>query len=114
MPPIILVLFFGPIADRYGRKIVMIIAFVGFLCWSTIMTVVVSYDLDKRYIFIANFIWGCCGYYLSAVVAILAYVSDRTNSENRAFRIGENHCKVNFQVKSLLSVLNFVFEGKRK
>ena len=89
IPPIVLVLFFGPLADRYGRKVVMMIAFIGYACWSTILTAVVYFNLSKYFILVANFIWGCCGYYLSAVVALLAYVSDRTQPDNRAFRIGK-------------------------
>ncbi|XP_066910424.1 lysosomal proton-coupled steroid conjugate and bile acid symporter SLC46A3-like [Clytia hemisphaerica] len=87
IPPILLVLFFGPLADRYGRKVVMMIAFIGYAFWSTILTAVVYFNLSRYLILVANFIWGCCGYYLSAVVALLAYVSDRTQPDNRAFRI---------------------------
>lgn len=87
IPPILLILFFGPLSDRYGRKAILLVSFTGYVAWSTIMTLVVWFELNVLFILVAHFIWGCCGYYLAAVVVMIAYVADRTDPSSRAVRI---------------------------
>lgn len=81
-PAVLLSGFYGSVADKYGRKSVMIVTMVGLLIDTSIQFYVAVYE--PRYyrllIISANFIFGLCGGFITFVMGAMCYVSDATAS----------------------------------
>ncbi|KAL3869493.1 hypothetical protein ACJMK2_042167 [Sinanodonta woodiana] len=88
VPGIFASIVFGTYADRLGRRLVLIIAVLGFFVKSVILTVVIYFDANLIYILIGSFIEGCAGGFLSFLAGSFSYVADITTAGGkRSFAI---------------------------
>jgi MFS family permease len=82
VPAILTCGFYGSVADVYGRKSVLFIAFIGLTVYSATYFIVDTYN-PKSYValvIIANFIMGLCGSYITFIMGSMCYTSDATIS----------------------------------
>ena len=90
MVPSFLVSFYmGPLSDQIGRKPVLILALLGYLLSSILSTIVVAFNLNILFFYLAQFANGIGGFYLCVVMVMNSLISDIVDKENRAFRIGK-------------------------
>lgn len=86
-PAIIAAIYLGTWSDKYGRKIPIIIAVVG-----TLMEVVgiilnsIHFNAPLSYILLPAIPGGITGGSMVILTACYSYISNKTNSENRALR----------------------------
>ena len=80
IPAVFLCGFFGALANKYGRKLVIYITLTGFLLYLCIVFYVTTYKPAIYAILVigANFIFGLSGGYITFVMGALCYVSDST------------------------------------
>lgn len=88
IPSMIVVLFLGPLADRLGRKPVMILAAFGMALQGAVAIVLVHFKPSLYYFMVAHFVGGVLGGYAGFTTAGFAYVTDISSSKWRSFRLG--------------------------
>jgi len=81
-PAVLLSGFYGSVADKYGRKSVMIITLVGLLLDTCIQFYVARYRPRNYGLLIigANFVFGLCGGFITFIMGAMCYVSDATSA----------------------------------
>lgn len=99
-------LIIGPITDRYGRKIALLLASFGSLLGSLVIICTVYLSLDLHFLILASFVSASLGGYLVMSMATLAYVADVSTHRTRTLRIG-----VIQAVHNLSQTLAFVTSG---
>ena len=82
------VLVTGPLSDRYGRRLVILLVAVGGVLQGLGSVVIVRFDLDLRYFVIIGFIEGCFGNFATMLMASFAYISDISSGKWRTVRLG--------------------------
>lgn len=88
LPSVVMTIILGPIMDRFGRKIGMMLPTAGITIQGIISIYIVTYNLDPYYFILANFIGGALGGATSIFSASFAYVADVTSQRWRSLRIG--------------------------
>ncbi len=88
MPAFLIAGFYGLLADRIGRKLVMLIPLVGYFIYLCCFIAVVYFKPSIwRYILtVGCFIFGCSGGYSTFSMAVFSYVSDITASKKLSER----------------------------
>ncbi|XP_050406685.1 proton-coupled folate transporter [Patella vulgata] len=87
-PAILPTLFMGGLSDRYGRKLVLLIALSGSLIRAVVYAVVIHLKLNINYLFIGNCIEGATGSYGTCLMAMFSLIADITQpGKSRAIRI---------------------------
>lgn len=99
-------LIIGPITDRHGRKIALLLASFGSLLGSLVIICTVYLSLDLHFLILASFVSASLGGYLVMSMATLAYVADVSSHKTRTLRIG-----VIQAVHNLAQTLAFVVSG---
>lgn len=99
-------LIIGPITDRHGRKIALLLASFGSLLGSLVIICTVYLSLDLHFLILASFVSASLGGYLVMSMATLAYVADVSTHKTRTLRIG-----VIQAVHNVAQTLAFVVSG---
>lgn len=87
--PLFFILFMGAWSDKYGRKVPLVIAIIGHLCWAAgylINSWMTHWPVE--YILIAALMDSLGGGNVSFLTAANAYISDVTSEETRTSRVG--------------------------
>lgn len=87
VPSIVMTIILGPLMDRFGRKIGMVLPFVGLTIQGIMIIYITSYNLDPYYFILANFVGGTLGGITSIFAAAFAYVADVTSVRWRSLRV---------------------------
>lgn len=87
LPPIIGVLYFGPVSDRIGRKPFLILCMVGFLVNVLTLVLIDICDIDILFLHFGGLVNGLCGYLPCMLFVLSAYLSDISPGERLPFRI---------------------------
>lgn len=88
VPSILVTITLGPLMDRFGRHIGMVLPIAGITIQGIISIYIVAYNLDPYYFILANFMGGTLGGVTSIFAASFAYVADVTAHRWRSLRIG--------------------------
>lgn len=87
VPSIVATIILGPLMDRFGRKIGMVMPFVGTTLKGVISIYIILYKLDPYFFIFANFVSGVLGGNASVLAASFSYVADVTSRRWRSFRV---------------------------
>ena len=88
MASIIMTLILDSIADRYGRRLPIIIVGVGGMLSGLVDMSVVMFGLDLCVYIVSNVVAGLSGGYAAILMASFAYISDVSSGKWRTVRIG--------------------------
>ncbi|XP_065890710.1 proton-coupled folate transporter-like isoform X2 [Dysidea avara] len=99
-------LVIGPLTDRYGRKMALLLASFSSLLGTVVIICTVYLSLDLRYFILTSFVSASLGGYLVMSMATLAYIADVSTKETRTLRIG-----VLQAVQNVAQTLAFVISG---
>ena len=81
-------LVIGPLTDRFGRKIGIVLPAVGSLLQGVLTIFIIKYDLNPYYFIITNFLNGLSGGFTSLLSSSFAYIADVSTMKYRSLRIG--------------------------
>lgn len=98
IPSIALTIVVGPLMDRFGRKIGMIVPILGTTIQGIMSIFIVTFDLNPYYFILANFVGGSFGGLTSILAASFSYVADITSLRWRSLRIGIVEAAIGFGV----------------
>lgn len=87
VPAVFVTVILGAGSDRFGRRFAVIPPVFGVFASSLISTVVILTESHVYWLFLASFVSGCTGSFMSILMACFAYVVDRAPPERRLFRI---------------------------
>jgi len=99
-------LIIGPLTDKHGRKIALLLASFSSLLGSLIIICTVYLSLDLHFLILASFVSASLGGYLVMLMATLAYVADVSTQKTRTLRIG-----IIQAVHNLAQTLAFITSG---
>ena len=99
-------LVIGPLTDRYGRKIALLLASFSSLLGTVVLICTVYLSLDLHYFILTSFVSASLGGYLVISMATLAYIADVSTLQTRTLRIG-----VLQAVQNVAQTLAFVTSG---
>jgi len=99
-------LVIGPLTDRYGRKIALLLASFSSLLGTVVLVCTVYLSLDLRFFILTSFVSASLGGYLVMSMATLAYIADVSTLKTRTLRIG-----VLQAVQNVAQTLAFVISG---
>lgn len=85
---IITTLIMGPLSDRYGRRVVILLVAVGALLQGFGSLAIVYFKLDLYYFVIIGAFEGLFGNFASLLMACFSYVSDISSGKWRTMRLG--------------------------
>ena len=88
IPSMIVTIILGPVTDKYGRKIGIILPAIGTTLQGIFIFFIIKYTLDPYYFILANFISGSFGDFTSILSSSFAYVADVSSTRWRTLRIG--------------------------
>ena len=88
LPSVVVTLILGPLTDRYGRKIGIILPALGVAIQSILSIVIVVYSLHPYYFIIANFVSGLFGNFTCILAASFSYIADVSSLRWRSLRVG--------------------------
>ena len=84
----------GPLSDKYGRRLVLILVSVGALIQGLNSLVVVKYNLSLFLLIPGVAISGIFGDFAAMIMASFSYISDVSSKERRTVRLGLVECTV--------------------
>lgn len=99
-------LVIGPLTDRYGRKVGLLLASLSSLLGTVVIVCTVYLSLDLHFFILTSFVSASLGGYLVMSMATLAYIADVSTTETRTLRIG-----VLQAVHNVAQTLAFVLSG---
>ena len=88
VPSILVTIMLGPVMDKYGRKIGIILPAVGTMLQGTFTFFIVKYSLSPYFFILANFIGGSFGNLTCILSASFTYVADISSPRWRSLRVG--------------------------
>ncbi len=88
IPAIIVTLIYGPLSDRLGRRIILIIVSVGSITQGLLSLGFVHWNLSVYWFMLSGAIAGVSGDFSSEYMACFAYISDVGSKKWLTFRIG--------------------------
>ena len=88
VPSVVITLILGPITDRYGRKIGIILPAVGVIIQTIFSIFIVRFSLHPYYFILANFLGGLFGNFACMLAASFSYIADVSTPRWRSLRIG--------------------------
>ena len=87
-PSVLVLVMLGGFADKFGRKSIMFVMFIGLLIQSINGVVVVYYQLNMYLFLIGRVAYGITGGFGAALIAGYSYVADITSKRWLTIRIG--------------------------
>ncbi len=88
IPGMITVLIVGPLSDRFGRKVVLMLALIGNLLQSVLAFFIVWFHLHPYFFILANLFTGLGGDFTGVLAGSFSYIADVSSPKWRTFRIG--------------------------
>lgn len=86
-PSFFVMLCIGGYSDKRGRKYIILLPLIGGFFQTSIYLLVIALNLPVWSLWIADFIYGCCGGFKLLFVGCFTYLADITTKEQRLFRI---------------------------
>jgi PCFT/HCP family folate transporter-like MFS transporter 1/3 len=87
VPSVMVALILGPVMDRFGRKIGIILPIVGKIFQGALSMFIIYYTLDPYYFIIAQFVGGLFGDFTALLAASFSYVADTSTLRWRSLRV---------------------------
>lgn len=81
-------LIMGPLSDRYGRRVVIMLVALGALLQGLGSLAIVYFNLDLHYFVLIGVIEGIFGNFASMLMTSFSYVSDISSGKWRTMRLG--------------------------
>ena len=81
-------LVYGPLTNRYGRKIGIVAPGIGALCQGIMAFFIIKFNLNPYYFLLAYLATGLGGDFTSILSSAFAYTADVSTMKYRSFRIG--------------------------
>lgn len=88
IPSVLVALILGPLMDRYGRKIGIILPLIGKTLQGLFSVFIITYTLDPYYFVLAQFVGGLFGDFTCITAASFSYIADISSIRWRSLRIG--------------------------
>ncbi len=88
IPAIIFTLLYGPLSDKLGRRIVMVIVSLGAIIQGLLSLGYVHWNLSVYFFMLSGAVSGVTGDFSSEYMACFAYISDISSDKWLTFRIG--------------------------
>ena len=88
IPSVVITVILGPLMDKYGRKIGMILPVIGSALQGILSIFIVKFDLNPYYFILANFLGGVLGSFTCFLAASFSYVADVSSVRWRSLRVG--------------------------
>ena len=88
LPSLFVCLIYGSWSDRVGRKPLIVLGMCGALLDTVCVFFTILLDLPLFFILVGSFLNSIGGYLTGLLLAVMAYIADTTEEENRALRLG--------------------------
>lgn len=88
IPSVLVTLILGPLMDRFGRRIGIILPVVGKTLQGVFSIFIIKYTLNPYYFVLANFIGGLFGDFACVLAASFSYIADISSPRWRSLRVG--------------------------
>jgi len=87
LPGVFIALLMGPVTDRYGRKLGILLPSIGSFVLGLSSMYIIYFNVDPIYLILANFFLGVTGDVTTLVAASFSYIADTSSMRWRSFRI---------------------------
>lgn len=87
IPSVFVTITLGPLTDRFGRKMGLVLPSLGSMMQGIINLLIVKFSLSPYYFIIGFFVNGVTGSYASAIASGTAYIADVSSPRWRTLRI---------------------------
>lgn len=88
IPSILMVLIYGAYSDEMGRRVTILVPFIGGLIQSICVCLMINLTLPFYVYYIGSFIYGFSGSYGTFLSGVFAYLADTTSSSQRSLGMG--------------------------
>lgn len=88
IPAVLITVIMGPIIDKHGRKIGIILPAIGTVLQGVLSILVIVFDLHPYYFIGVNAIYGLSGSYTILLASCFAYIADVSTVRWRSLRVG--------------------------
>ena len=88
VPSILIAILLGPLSNRFGRKIGLILPAIGYIVLGVFSFIIMKFNLNPYYFILARFLCGISGSETSVIASVFTYIADISSPRWRSFRIG--------------------------